>query len=142
MGSIVFNAGFALEQTDKGFKYKDVQVPIRKEPSNFDLRSNFDLDAVRKSFENIFMWNKGERILNPEFGNPFNEYQYEPITPETAKNIGIALKNAVELWEPRVTVDSITVSPDEDRNEYHVEMVYTIPSIDITPETYSFVLTN
>ena len=142
MASINFNIGFTLETQDQGFKYKDLGMSIRKKENNFDLEELTDLNAIKNGFQNIFTWEKGERILNPEFGNPFTEFLYEPVNERTAKNIGAAVKSAILTWEPRVTIESVEVLSDPDANEYRIEVVYKIPSLNINPLTYSMVVGN
>jgi len=141
MGSITFNAAFAQEESkSKNWRFKDIDIPIVKDSANFDLQANFDLDAIRNSLRNIFNWRKGERILNPEFGNPLNDYMYEPITDETARSIGASIKNAINTWEPRVRIVSVNVFPDEDSNEYYVEIEVNVPTLNINSITYNYIL--
>jgi phage baseplate assembly protein W len=141
MGSIVFNAGFNQELRDEnGFKFKDLDVPVKIDEVNFDLKPLIDLNSIRNSIRAIFSWRKGERVLNPEFGNPLYEYIGEPMNEETSKNIGNALITALNKWEPRVSVIKIQVDANEDQNEYRITLTYSVPSMDIEPQTYSNVV--
>ena len=115
-------------------------MPIVKDKSGFDLQAKYDLDAIRNSISNIFNWKKGERILNPEFGNPLEEYLYETINPMTARSIGAAFKNAIVLWEPRVVVNNINVIANEDSNEYRIVVTISVPTLNINSITYDYVL--
>lgn len=129
MGSIIFNAGFALEKTDKGYKYKDIFMPIKKDSNDRDLDQSLDLDAIRNGIQNLFNWHPGERVLLPEFGIDLKRWLYEPINEITAKNITLSIKNAFELWEPRVKILNVTVTPLPDDNQYNVEISYDIPAL-------------
>ncbi len=141
MAGIIFNVGDNRKtRNERGFKYKDLSMPIKRDTNNYDLRSNIDVDAIRGAFKNIFDWNPGERILNPAFGNPILEFMYEPINNDTARRLSRAINTAIESWEPRVEVLNTRITPEEDRNEYYIEIEYQIKAIDLDPITYPMVL--
>jgi phage baseplate assembly protein W len=143
MASINFNAGYNFNKRDElGFKYKDISVPISRDPNNYDLAANFDLQAIKQSLRNIFDWSPGERILNPEFGNPLLEFMYEPINAETAQRIASSLRRSIGLWEPRVRIENLKILPKPDDNEYYIELTYSIPSLKITAQLYPMILSN
>ena len=129
MASITFDLDFASFEEEQKFKYKDLEVPIFKQDSQFDVDAIFDAAAVLNSFRNIFEWRKGERILNQEFGNPIIPYIYEPINEITAAKISESIRSAVIKWEPRISITDITIIPNEDENEYRIEITYSIPSL-------------
>lgn len=131
MGSVNFNVGFNDNvRDDLGFKSKDIDIPVKLNDNNYDIAQLTDTDSILNGINNIFHWYKGERILNPEFGNPLLEYVYEPINERTSKNIAVAMKNAIELWEPRVSLDMVQVTPNPDTQEYHVVVKYSVPILD------------
>lgn len=141
MAAIIFNVGDNLKtRNENGFKYKDIAIPIKREKNNYDLKANIDVDAINGAFKNIFDWNPGERIINPEFGNPILEFMYEPINSDTANRIGNAINSAIEKWEPRVEIVKTQITPNEDANEYYIEINYTIKALNLDPITYPMVL--
>lgn len=130
MASINFNLNFSNNQNQNNdFKYKDIDMPIFKNRSNFDLVPLYDAEAVLNSLSNIFKWRKGQRILNQEFGNPLIPFIYEPINAMTTSNLAIAIKTSINKWEPRVLIKDIIVIPYEDQNQYHISIVYSIPTL-------------
>jgi len=132
MGSVNFNVGFNDKvRDDLGFKAKDIEIPVKINENNYDIGQLTDSEAIYNSISNIFHWYKGERILNPEFGNPLLEYIYEPINERTSKNIAIAMKNAIELWEPRVELQLVEVTPNPDAQEYVISIRYSVPVLDL-----------
>jgi phage baseplate assembly protein W len=132
MASISFDLDFASFEEDQTFKYKDIELPIFKQDSEFDVDAIYDAVAVLNSLRNIFQWKQGERILNQEFGNPILPYIYEGITNNTANKISTAIRESVQKWEPRVTINEVNVIPNEDQNEIRVSITYSIPSLDQT----------
>lgn len=129
MASISFDLDFASFEENQTFKYKDIELPIFKQDSDFDIDAITDEVAVLNSFRNIFQWTQGERILNQEFGNPILPFIYQGITDDTAGKISSAIRSAVQRWEPRVSIDSINIIPNEDQNEYRITIKYSIPSL-------------
>ena len=140
MSSININLGFAGETVDKGFKYKDISLPITKDNNKFDFSSITDVESIKNGIKNIFLWRKGQRVLNPEFGNVIYDMLYEPINDITARNIGSEIRRAFELWEPRVAIQQVVVSPDEDNNQYNVQITYTIPTVNNIVQSFIAIL--
>jgi phage baseplate assembly protein W len=142
MGSLSYNIGLAKTTEARSFTFKDISVPISKDETNYDLSQNLDLNAIKQAIRNIIDWTPGERILKPEFGNVLLEYLYEPINPKTAAQISSSLLSSLEIWEPRIKVTVVNVVPSEDTNEYFVEIVYEIPSLAVTAQKYTAILSN
>jgi phage baseplate assembly protein W len=130
MASITFDLNPTAFTPEHTLKYKDIQAPIMKSNANFDISVLGNESAVLNSLANIFTWKRGQRILNQEFGNPILPFVYEPITDITANKLSAAIKSAIGRWEPRVSVDNITIFPDADANEYRISITYSIPSLD------------
>jgi len=139
MASININLGFASQDKDKGYKYKDVSLPL-----TLDIKRDFvelnDISSIINGITNIFQWRKGERVLEPEFGNNLHQYLYDPINNITAKNIGNELSVLIQRWEPRVKIENIIITPNTDANEYHIEFIYSIPSLTITGAVFETAL--
>ena len=142
MGSINFNVGFRGEKRDTlGYKVKDIAIPIEINQNNYDIKANFDLNAIKESLHNIFQWFKGERILNPEFGNPLIEYIYEPINNKTAQQISVALKNSITTWDGRIVIKQLSVEADPDSNQYNIILYYDVPILDLYNLDYKKLVT-
>ena len=137
MGSITFNVGFVQETKDKGYKYKDLKMPIRVDNVSYNIEDLKDLNSIRNGIQNIFEWNKGERILNPEFGLNLRQYLGEPINENTAKAIGSEIDAGLEEWEPRIIVKDIRIEPLEDQNQYNVSVLYSVKSFDTIDQRFN-----
>ena len=71
-------------------------------------------DNVRDLIRVILMTEAGERLMREEFGCGLRQYLFEPNTATTRQRIQDGIAQAVARWEPRVTVDDVTVTPDAD----------------------------
>ena len=67
---------------------------------------------IRESIRVILMTELNERIHLPEFGGGLNRFLFEPNTTTTRQLIRDRITKALAEWEPRITVQSVTVEPD------------------------------
>jgi phage baseplate assembly protein W len=56
----------------------------------------------------------GERPMRPEFGCGIHDYVFAGTDDETIAQIAAEVRAALERWEPRVTVEQVVVTPDDD----------------------------
>jgi len=94
-----------------------------------DVNIDYDVRAIETSIRNIFNTKPGEKILNPAFGLDLSQYLFEPISEETAREIGNAVLEQLPLYEPRVILNSIDIVAKENNNEYIVTMSITVPEL-------------
>jgi hypothetical protein len=67
---------------------------------------------IRESLTVILLTQRGERLMLPSFGGRLRSYLFEPNTVTTQQEIQQEIKRAISLWEPRITVVSVSVDPD------------------------------
>jgi len=136
MGSLKLDNLKNTEKVDIGYTYVDLHLDIeeQKVPTRLtndriqgkDIRVDFDVDAIKNSLNNIFNTVPGERFLIPTFGANLRRYLFEPVTKLTAQQIGAEIVRAVESWEPRVTVNRVSVIGKPEKHEYDVTIIITI----------------
>jgi uncharacterized protein len=69
-------------------------------------------DNVRELIRVLLMTEVGERIMRENFGCGLRQYLFEPNVAITRQRIQSRIQQAIALWEPRVSVDDVTVDPD------------------------------
>ena len=69
---------------------------------------------IRESIRVILLTNPGERIRLPEFGAGLQSLLFEPNTPARHRQIQDRIERALARWEPRISVQSVTVVEDSD----------------------------
>ena len=94
-----------------------------------DVNIDYDVRAIETSIRNIFNTKPGEKILNPAFGLDLNQYLFEPISEDTAREIGNTILEQLPLYETRVILNSIDIVAKENNNEYIVTMSITVPEL-------------
>ena len=129
MGSQVLDLSLNQTSVSKIWMYKDMLSDMTVDKTSRNINASFDIDAIENSIYNMFLFVKGERIINPEFGNSLYIYLYEPMNKLTAKRIGQGVEDMFNRWEPRVNIQDIIVTPMYDENTYIVEVNYTVPTL-------------
>ncbi len=69
-------------------------------------------DNIREAITVILSTQPNERVMLPAFGGKLRSYLFEPNTVATRQSIQEEIGNALKLWEPRITVQSVTVVAD------------------------------
>lgn len=80
------------------------------------------IEKVNQSLGDIFSTRKGERVLNPEYGSDFHRLLFEINDEVLSDLLKIYALEAIERWEPRISVEDIKVIPSED-DEHAVNLI-------------------
>jgi phage baseplate assembly protein W len=132
----------AKNYTEQKFVYKDLFLDLQisrfvtpgfKEsiPSN-DIKTDFDLGAIKNSLLNLFNTLPGQRFLFPEYGLDLYQFLFSPVTVENGDLIGNVIYNGVRTYEPRVTPRQVKVAADPDNNQYFITIIIDVPVFNIT----------
>ena len=126
---------------EKGYLYKDIRLDLEfsrylgrelyavSEPK--DLAELQDAEAVFNSIKNIMTTTPGEKLLNPRFGLDLRSYLFEPLTTTTSYFIATDIYNNLGVYEPRLELNGVSVTGAPDEGEYYINIVFSIPSLDI-----------
>jgi phage baseplate assembly protein W len=91
---------------------RGISFPPRIGPDGRVMWSEGD-ENVREAVRIILLTEQRERIRLPEFGGSLTQFLFEPNTVTTRQLIRDRIGKALEQWEPRVRVESITVEADQ-----------------------------
>jgi len=84
-------------------------------------------DNIRESIRIILSTEPGERLMLPNFGTGLKSFLFEPNTVTTHRLIEEKISKSLEMWEPRIKLDSIDVIADEeDAQAVWVMIRYTL----------------
>lgn len=87
-------------------------------------------DSIRESVILIIQTERGERVMRPEFGCGIHELAFAENNGSTAGLVAQLVREALIEFEPRIDVDFVTASPDQqERSRLNIEIQYTIRSI-------------
>ena len=70
----------------------------------------------------------GERPMRPEFGCAVHDYVFERVDAQTTSRMEVAIRAALDRWEPRIAVESVAFHTDEtdDGSLLLIEVEYRI----------------
>tara|TARA_Y100000766_G_C18804168_1_gene554628 strand:+ start:388 stop:780 length:393 start_codon:yes stop_codon:yes gene_type:complete len=120
--------------------FKDLNITFKKHPVTNDVVVSRDASAIKQAIVNLLLTNKGERLMNPEYGSDIRRYLFEPLDYGTANQITGNIKSTIDTFEPRISVLNLRALPNNDDNGFDVEMTYEIRGTDDPPVTVDFFL--
>jgi phage baseplate assembly protein W len=99
-------------------------------PVQLNDRDRFSMvegDAdIRQAIYIIINTVPGERVLRPNFGCEIHALIFSPANNETASLAERYVRDSLDLWEPRIDVMDIIVTPGAtERGELLIEITYT-----------------
>ncbi len=83
-------------------------------------------DQIKSNLINLLLTNKGERIMNPEFGADLKIVLFEGITEDTSDIIRNLISTNVSIFIPEVTVTNINIIKQEDQNTISITVQYRL----------------
>lgn len=119
--------------------YKDLDLNFLLHPDTGDVSKTLDVNSIKQSVLLLINTYFGERLFHPENGSAVPRVLFEPIDPITTEVLKRSIEQVLQNFEPRVSLDVITVTPKEGDNAYFVYLQVNIVGIP-DPVTFSFTL--
>jgi len=82
-----------------------------------------DFELAKQDLFNHFHIRKGEKLMNPDFGTIIWNIIYEPFTEEVKTAIVDDIK-AIAAYDPRISVDDVTVTQYDFGIQIELELTY------------------
>lgn len=79
------------------------QFPVEPDRAAGRINESFGEDNIEQSIKLILQTNKGERVMRPDFGCNLRSYIYSEINYTVMSEIETEVKQALLIWEPRIT---------------------------------------
>ena len=87
------------------------------------------VDDINESLHILLCTRIGERVMQENYGSNLKEMLFEPLNVSNQTYITEVLKRAILRFEPRITVDKITLEEDEIlAGKVTLEIEYTVIS--------------
>jgi phage baseplate assembly protein W len=72
-----------------------------------------DETDIEQAIELILATAPGERPMRPEFGCGVHDFVFDSIDATTVGRMELAIRDALDRWEPRVIVETVEFNLDE-----------------------------
>ena len=106
--------------------FKDLSITFKKHPVSDDLVVVKDKAAIIQAVTALLLTNKGERPFKPDLGCDIRRSLFEPLDYATSGLIRSQVVEVLGKYEPRIDVENVRVTPDEESNGYEVELYFRI----------------
>jgi phage baseplate assembly protein W len=84
---------------------------------------------VEEAIRMILLTPKGQRVMRPEFGCRIHELAFQPNNSTLMGLAAYYVREALEMWEPRIDVDEVTPHLDRENPErLLIEVSYSLKS--------------
>lgn len=83
-------------------------------------------EDIEQAIRIILGTRPGERRMRPEFGCRVHELTFEPDNPTTHGLMERYVREALEFWEPRIEVTSVTVAELNQSGWVDIEVQYSV----------------
>jgi len=104
-----------------------ISLPFGRSGTNQLFNKTYNTkDQIKSNFINLLLTNKGERILNPEFGSNLRQLLFENITSITEENIKDAIISSANIYLPEIQVVNITLNNEYDNNTINITIDYIL----------------
>ena len=95
------------------------------------------MELIRQSVATILDTEPGERIMLPSFGCGLRRYMMEPNTQATRTGMAEDITTALNLWEPRIRLLHVGVTPGVDPTLVWIDITYE-RTVDRRPDNLVF----
>lgn len=120
--------------SSRAVDYLDIDLTFNKRPSG-DIYKKRDAAAVKQSIKNLLLTDFYEKPFQPFFGGNLRAMLFELADDETEDEVEDNIRNAINKYEPRAEILTITVNVLPDQNDIRVSVYFKIIS---TEETVTF----
>ena len=87
--------------------------PLRVDPHGA-MTMVADEREIEEAIRIVLATTPGERAMRPDFGCRIHEHVFAPVSASTAGLLAFEVRDSLERWEPRITLDGVDVSFDRD----------------------------
>lgn len=107
-------------------KYKDLDLNFISHPVRKDVNKLLDENAVIGSIRNLLQTSHYERLFQPSIGSNIKRILFENMDPISESALKREIEQTLTNFEPRVSVNSITIKANYDNNAYDVSLNFTV----------------
>lgn len=97
--------------------------------SNYQTR-----DAIKTNLINYFLTSKGERYMNPTFGNGLQRLLFDQLTENKVKQIDSEIRKDLQFYFPKVEPTEISTIGIPDTNTVQFFLKYKVRDTNIEDE--------
>ena len=124
--AIVLEKKFVIDEQDKSV---GITLPLTKGSNGYFDVSYTTKEQIKTNIKSLILTNKGERLMEPDFGADLRKVLFEPITSDLDTILETRITEAINRWMPYVNVESIVYDVSDslkDTNRIDLELKYSL----------------
>jgi len=127
-----------VERISKAFK--DISASFKVNQLTTDIIAIKNETAIARSIRNLVHTQKGEKFFRPNLGSNVTALLFENVDTLTASSIKTEIELLIKNYEPRVSLNFVSIIPNYDSGEFEAIINYNIIGIDVLPQQLSYAL--
>jgi phage baseplate assembly protein W len=84
------------------------------------------LDQAVANAKNLLLTNRGERIMQPDFGCDLRNTLFENLTEDLITKLEDRIKSNFDYWLPYIFINELSIVPSEDQNRIYVSLTISL----------------
>lgn len=111
---------------------RGIKFPITRGNTGYFNQTFTTLDQARTNVMNLLLTNKGERVMQPDFGADIYKYLFENITASTGSEIDRKIRDAIAFWLPYIRINSLDIDLNDvniDQNRIRLTLSYGLVNL-------------
>lgn len=107
-------------------QFSDLNLLFTRHPVTGDVTKKVDEEAIKASLRNLISTRHYERPFHPEIGCQIHALLFENFTPVTVQIMKRTIFDAINKFEPRVTVLEVNIRDKADENRLDLDIIFKI----------------
>lgn len=122
--AITLEKKYLVDTQDKSV---GVVLPISKGNNGYFDVSYDTKTQIKSNIKNLLLTQKGERLMQPDFGSNLKKLIFEQLTPAALEsNIESVINEAINRWMPYINIEEIVYYVTEDSYNIELELKYSL----------------
>ena len=120
--------------------FKDISLSFSRHPVTNDIVVLKNEDAIKKSVVNLCRTKLNERFFNDLLGTRIEESLFDLNNDDIASVLETEIETLLENYEPRITLNDVSVKAQQDNNDLYIRIGYLITGLPFPPQNIEFLL--
>jgi len=120
--------------------FKDISLSFSRHPVTNDLVVLKNEDAIKKSVVNLCRTKLNERFFNELLGTRIEDSLFDLNNDDIASVLETEIETLLENYEPRITLNDVSVMAQQDNNDLYIRIGYLITGLPFPPQNIEFLL--
>ncbi len=97
-----------------------IDLPMNSSSGTSFKLNYLSIDQAVANAKNLLLTNRGERVMQPDFGCDLRKTLFQNITEELMVDIENRIRTSFEYWLPYIFINKFTIDEDTDANRVNI----------------------